>query len=195
MKDKTMFTRIMTAFSMRKKVIITLTLALFTFASYSQKFAYVDSDYILKNITEYNAAQTQLDELSMKWQKEIEDEFAEIDKMYKAYQAEAVLLPEDMKKKKEDEIIKKEKQAKDLQKQRFGNNGDLFKKRQQLVKPIQDKVFNAVEELANEKGYGIIFDKAGGLSMLYANTRYDMSDEVLGKLGYKPGLLKKEEGK
>ena len=111
----------------------------------AQKYAFVDTKYILENIPEYKTAQDQLDELSAQWQKEIEGKFAEIDKMYKDYQAESVLLPDDMKKKREDEIVKKEKEAKDLQKKRFGKDGDLFKKREELVKPIQDKVYNAIE--------------------------------------------------
>ena len=103
----------------------------------AQKFAYVDTQYILDNIPEFTEAQAQLDDLSNQWQKEIEAKFAEVDKMYKDYQTQAVLLPDDMKKKKEQEIVEKEKEAKNLQRTRFGKDGDLFKKRQELVKPIQ----------------------------------------------------------
>jgi outer membrane protein len=170
-----------------KKQIISAILVLFSLTLSAQKFAFVDTEYILNNIPEYKIAQDQLDELSVKWQKEIEEKFAAIDKMYKAYQAEAVLLPEDMKRKKEEAIILKEKEAKELQKQRFGKDGDLFKKRQELVKPIQDKVYTAVEEMATTGNFAIIFDKAGSLSILYSNPRFDKSDEVLEKLGYKPG--------
>ncbi|HRZ21350.1 MAG TPA: OmpH family outer membrane protein, partial [Bacteroidales bacterium] len=106
------------------------------------------------------------------------------DQVYKSYQAEAVLLAEEMKKKREDEIIKKEQAVKELQRQRFGKDGDLFKKRQELIKPIQEKIYNAIEEMATQQNYAIIFDKAGSLSMLYANEKFDLSDDVLSKLGY-----------
>ena len=149
----------------------------------AQKFAYVDTQYILDNLPEYTEAQAQLDDWSAQWQKEIEAKFAETDKMYKDYQAQLVLLPEDMKKKKEQEIVDKEKEAKNLQRQRFGKDGDLFKKRQELVKPIQEKLYNAIQEISTQNNYAVIFDKAGSLTMLYANPKYDVSDEVLDNLG------------
>jgi outer membrane protein len=170
-----------------KKYILTAVLAIATLFASAQKFGYVDTEYILNNIPEYKIAQEQLDELSVKWQKEIEEKFAAIDKMYKAYQAESVLLPEDMKRKRQDEIIAKEREAKELQKQRFGKDGDLYKKRQELVKPIQDKVYGAIEEMATSGNFAVIFDKSGSLSLIYTNPRFDKSDEVLEKLGYKPG--------
>ncbi len=157
----------------------------------AQKYAYVNSQYILDNMTEYKTAQQQLDNLSLSWQKEIEDKYAIIDKLYKSYQAEQILLTEEMKKKRQDEITSKEKDVKDLQKQRFGYEGDLFKKKQDLVKPIQDKVYNAVKKLATDQGYAVIFDKSGDLIMLYTNPKYDKSDDILLALGYKPG---KKEG-
>jgi outer membrane protein len=173
-----------------KKSILIIAFALFCSMSFAQqKFAYVDSEYILDNIPEYTAAQDKLDELSVEWQKEIEDKFSEVDSLYKKFETESVLLPEDIKKKREAEIIAKEKEAKALQKQRFGKEGDLYKKRQELIKPIQDKVYNAIEELATEGTYGIIFDKSGSLTMLYSNPKLDKSDEVLDKLGYKPGTV------
>jgi outer membrane protein len=149
------------------------------------KIGYVDSDYILSQIPEYKAAQTEMDKTSIQWQKEIEAKYTEIDKLYKAFQADAVLLTDDMKKKRENEIINKEKEVKDLQKQRFGVDGELFKKRIELVKPIQDKVYNAVKTVAEKKGLGFVFDKSGQVSMLYANGKYDISDDVLSLLGYK----------
>lgn len=173
-----------------KKSAFVLIFALFTLVAGAQKFAFVDTDYILENITEYSAAQQQLDDLSAQWQKEIEAKFTEIDKMYRSFQAEVVLLPDDLKTKREDEIIKKEKEVKDLQRQRFGKDGDLFKKRQELVKPIQDKIFNAIEEMASEGNYAVIFDKSGSLTMLYSNAKYDLSDAVIEKLGYRPGAKK-----
>jgi outer membrane protein len=150
---------------------------------FSQKYAFVDTDYILKNIPEYTDAQDILDDLASEWQKEIEDKFAEVDKLYKEYQAEAVLLPEDMKKQKENEIIQLEKEAKQLQKKRFGVDGDLFKKRQELVQPIQEKVFNAIEEIASIRNFAFVFDKASGATILFAQSKYDISDDVLDEIG------------
>lgn len=153
----------------------------------AQKWAYVNTEYILDNIPDYKSAQQQLDNLSIQWQKEIEDRYAIIDKLYKAYQAEQVLLTEEMKKRRQDEIALKEKDVKELQKQRFGYDGDLFKKKQELVKPIQDKIYNAVKKMATDQSYAVIFDKSGDLMMLYANPKYDKSDAILTAMGYKPG--------
>ncbi len=168
-----------------KKIILTFTIVIMSLVLFSQKFAYIDSDYILKNIPTYEAAQAQLDQLSVEWQKEIEALYAEIDKLYKSFQAEKVLLTEEMKIKREEEIINKEKEAKEVQKKYFGKEGELYKKRQELIKPIQDDIFNAVREIATEGNYAVIFDTAGGLTMLYTDPKYDRSDEVLEKLGYK----------
>ena len=154
--------------------------------SIAQKFAYVNTQYILENIPDYKTAQQNLDNLSITWQKEIEDKYAIIDKLYKAYQAEQVLLTEEMKKRRQDEISQKEKDVKDLQKQRFGFEGDLFKKKQELVKPIQDKIYNAIKKLAAEQSYAVIFDKSSELIMLYTNPKYDKSDEILTAMGFKP---------
>ncbi|HTX89059.1 MAG TPA: OmpH family outer membrane protein [Bacteroidales bacterium] len=165
---------------------ISILIAVFLFAAFlaqAQKFAYVDTQYILDNLPEFTEAQAQLDEISADWQKEIEAKFAEVDKMYQDYQAQSVLLPDDMKKKKEQEIVDKEKEAKSLQQKRFGKDGDLFKKRQELVKPIQEKVYNAIQEIATNNNYVIVFDKAGALTIMYANPKYDISDEVLDNLG------------
>jgi outer membrane protein len=149
----------------------------------AQKFAYVDTQYILDNIPEFAEAQDQLDEISAQWQKEIETKFAEVDKMYKDYQTQSVLLPDDMKKKKEQEIVDKEKDAKGLQRTRFGKDGDLFKKRQELVKPIQEKIYNAIQEISTSNNYAVVFDKGGSLTMMYANPKYDISDDVLDNMG------------
>jgi len=161
----------------------------------AQKFAYVNTQYILENIPDYKAAQQQLDNLSITWQKEIEDKYAIIDKLYKTYQAEQVLLTEEMKKRRQEEITSKEKDVKDLQKQRFGYEGDLFKKKQELVKPIQDKIYNAVKKLATDQSYAVIFDKSGDLIMLYTNPKYDKSDAILLAMGYKPAAKETESGK
>jgi outer membrane protein len=170
---------------MKKLFALPVLLLLMSTAVLAQKFAYVDTDYILKNIPSYQAAQAQLDKISADWQKEIEAIYTEVDKMYKDFQAEKVLLTEEMRVKRENDIINKEKEAKDLQKKYFGKEGELYKKRQELVKPIQDEVFNAVKEMAVEGNYAIIFDTAGSLNMLYSDPKLDRSDDVLKKLGYK----------
>lgn len=168
-----------------KKIIGVFIGILVSLAGYSQKFAYVDTEYILSNISAYKSAQDQIDKLSETWQKEVEALYADIDKMYKTYQSEKVLLTEEMKKKREEEIMNKEKEAKDLQKKYFGQDGALFKKRDELIKPIQDEVYKAVKELAIEGGYSIIFDSSSGASMLYTDPKFDKSDAILQKLGYK----------
>ena len=169
---------------MKKSALIAIAFFLLvSLSSQAQKFAYVDSQYILDNIPEFAEAQAQLEELSNQYQKEIDAKFADVDKMYKEFQAQAVLLPEDMKKKKEQEIIDAEKEAKSLQRTRFGKDGDLFKKRQEFVNPIQEKIYNAIQEIATGNNYAVIFDKGGSLSILFANPKYDVSDDVLDKLG------------
>lgn len=170
---------------MKKLVLIVFAVIGFSWISVAQKMAFIDTEYIMENIPAYKAAQNQLDQLSGQYQKELESIHAEIEQMYKDFQAESVLLSDDMKRKREDVIITKEKDYKQLQKKYFGPNGDLFKKRQGLVKPIQDDVFNAVQEIANEGSYSIIFDKAGGTTLFFTNPKFDLSDQVLQKLGYK----------
>lgn len=169
-----------------KRLLFILTGLLLPFAlTMAQKYGLVDTEYILNHIPSYKAAQQQLDKISEDWQKEIEGKYAEIDKMYKDYQAERVLLSEDMRKQREDAILNKEKEVKDLQKNYFGQDGALFKKRQEFIQPIQDDIYKAVKDLATENGYAVIFDTSSGASMIYTNPRYDISDEVLQKLGYK----------
>jgi outer membrane protein len=163
-----------------KYFIIAAALLVFSSgAALAQKYAYVDTEYILSKMADYGSAQKQLDQISVQWQKEIESKYTEIDKLYKTYQAEQILLTEEMRRKRENEIIAKEKEAKELQKQRFGVDGDLFKKRQELVKPIQDKVFNAVQELAKKDRYAVIFDKSGSLTMLFTDPKFDKSEAIL----------------
>jgi outer membrane protein len=173
-----------------KRTGIVILLFLTTSMAFSQNFAYVDTEYILENIPEYKDAQGELDKLSIEWQKQLERRYSEIDKMYKNYQAEQILLTEDMKTKREDEIIKKEKAAKEYQKQKFGVDGELFQKRKELVKPVQDKVYKAISEIANYKKLGVVFDKSSALTMLYTNPKYNLSDDVLKKMGYNPGETK-----
>jgi outer membrane protein len=188
---------------MKKRLLNTLPLAgfalviLMAFASpaQAQKYAYVDSQYILDNIPEYQDAQDELDDISQKWQKEIEAKYKEVEDMYKEYQAEAVLLPADIKKQKEDAIVNKEKELKKLQKKYFAPEGELFKKRQELVQPIQEKVFNAIESIALTKNYGFVFDKAGGATLLYGNPKFDISDDVLDEVGTVMQTVKRDQRK
>jgi len=181
---------------LKKSILAVSAFLLFSSSiSYGQKYCFVNSEYILSKIPAYNDAQKVLDQLSVKWQKEIEEHYSNIDKLYKAFQAEQILLTEEMKKRRQDEILSREKEAKDLQKQRFGYEGDLFKKKQELVKPIQDKVYNAVKKFATDQSYAVIFDKSSDLTMLFANPKYDKSDNVLKIMGIKPGEATKSENK
>ncbi len=173
---------IQTSLSKLFALVITL-LVISAGSAFAQKFGYVDSEYILQNIPEYQDAQIEIDELSKEWQAELEEQYAEVDRMYKTYKADAVLLPEDMKRQREDEIIKKEKEVKELQRKKFNPEGELFKKRQELIKPIQEKIFNAIEEIASRKNYAFVFDKASGPVIMYVNSKYDISDEVLHQIG------------
>lgn len=170
-----------------KKLILTLLLIGGSLFTYAQKFAYIDTEYIFENIPEYQEAQKQLDALSKQWQEQIERKYQDIDKMYQDYQAEEILLTEEMKSKRREEIILAEQEAKEFQKSKFGVGGELFQKRQELIKPIQEKIYSAVQETANLGQYSVIFDKASGATMVYSNPRYDKSDDVLRRMGYKPG--------
>ena len=148
-----------------------------------QKFAYVDSDYILSNIPEYADAQEELNALSTKWENEIKAIYNKVSEMYKKYQTEMVLLSEDQKRAREQEIINKEQEAKNLQMQYFGSEGQLYQKRAELIQPIQEKVYTAMKEVAQTKGYAFILDLASGTSVLYASDKNDVSDDVLDQLG------------
>ena len=170
---------------MRKFYLLGIFLLLCMTTGFAQKYAFVDTDYILGKMPSYVAAQEQLDKLSQKYQKELETMHAELDQIYKDFQGEVVLLSNDMKRKREEQIVNKEKEYKKLQRQYFGPEGELAKKRESLVKPIQDDVFNAVTTIAEQGAYSIVFDKAGGMTMIYTNPKYDLSDMVLQKLGYK----------
>ncbi|MBQ1409177.1 MAG: OmpH family outer membrane protein [Bacteroidales bacterium] len=153
----------------------------------AQKYACVNTEYILANIPDYASAQSTLDKQSAAWQKEIEDKFQEIDRLYKTFQQEAYLLPENLKRKREEELKAKETEARELQTKYFGPGGDLDKKRAELMKPIQDRVYGAIERIAREKNYAFILDKAGSATLLYVSAKYDVSDQILDMLGYKPG--------
>jgi outer membrane protein len=153
--------------------------------SYGQRYAVIDSKYILEKLPEYKAAQLKLDQFSEQWQQEIDKKSAALDKMYKDYDAEQVMLSDDLKKKREDELFNNDKELKDLQRKRFGYEGDIFKKRQELIKPIQDRVYNAVQKLAASKLYDFILDKSEGITVIFADPKLDRSDDVLKELGVK----------
>jgi outer membrane protein len=168
-----------------KKVIAIAILVMVAFSSFAQRYAIIDTKYILDKVPEYKDAQAKLDNFSELWQKELDQKQAVLDKMYKDFDAEAVMLTDALKKKREDELFNKEKELRDLQKKRFGFDGDLFKKRQELVKPIQDRVYNAVQKLAVEKLYDFILDKSEGITVIFADPKLDKSDDVLRNMGVK----------
>ncbi len=150
----------------------------------AQKFALVDMEYILKNIPSYEMANEQLNQISKRWQKEVEDLALEAEALYKNYQSDLVFLTEDMKKKKEEEIYAKEKEVQELKRKYFGPEGELYKKRESLIAPIQDDIYNAVKEISDKSGYQLIMDRASSSSIIFASPRIDISNEVLAKLGY-----------
>lgn len=172
---------------MKKLICLLLVVCCGTFAARAQKFGYIDSEYILRHMPEYAEAQKQLDALSEDWQQQIERRQAEIEQLYKAYQSEQVLLTPEMRQKREQEIVEKEQSLRDFQRDRFGFEGELFQKRKELIKPVQDKIYKAVEEVAKEGLYAVIFDRTSELMMLYADERFDKSDDVLEALGLTPG--------
>lgn len=169
---------------MNKFFLATLLLIAFQGANLSaQRMAVVDTKAILDKIPDYKEAEKKLDQIAEGWQKDVEKKYKEIDEMYKDYQANEVLLTDEMRKKREAEIVNKEKELKDFQKSKFGYEGELFQKRKELVQPIQDQVYDAIEKLATEKGYDIILDKSSNASILFSNAKFDKSEEVLKELG------------
>lgn len=168
-----------------KKVILLFVLFVgLASSSYAQKFALIDMDYILKNISSYETAQEQLDVMSKKWQAEVDKAQQEVKSMYKSYQADLVFLSADQKTKRESAIVEKEKTLQELNKKYFGTEGELFKKREALIKPIQDDIYNAVKEISETKGYQLVLDRASATSVIFASPRIDISNEVLQRLGY-----------
>ncbi|GAA4797229.1 OmpH family outer membrane protein [Olivibacter ginsenosidimutans] len=176
-----------------KKIVLTLTfIVAVSISAFAQRFAYVDSEYILKHVPEYLAAQKQLDALSEKWQKEVDTRYSSIERMYKAYQQDQVMLSDEMRKKREDEIVQKEKETKDFQKKIFGFEGDLYQERLKLIKPIQERVAKAIQAVAEAQSLDAILDKKSeGTTFLYSNPKLDKSNDVLAKLGYKGEALAK----
>jgi outer membrane protein len=171
---------------MKKATLIALGTLLFSFGVHAQgKYAIIDTKYILDKMPDYKEAQKKLDGTTAEWQKEIDGMQGELDKMYKDYDAEKVMLSEELTKKREEQLFQKEKALRDLQRKRFGFEGDLFKKRQELIKPIQDKVYNAVQKLAVQRGYDFILDKSEGITVIFADPKLDKSEEILRELGVK----------
>jgi len=171
---------------MKKTIFITAFLLSAMAAAHAQRLAYVDSEYILKHIPEYVSAQKQLDDMATNWQEEVDKQYGEIEKLYKAYQNDQVLLNDDMRRRREDEIVNKEKEVKEYQRQKFGYEGELYKERIRLVKPIQERVAKAIQEVANNQGLDIILDKGSEVTFLYANPKLDKSDDVITRMGFKP---------
>ncbi|MFT6814496.1 MAG: outer membrane protein [Sphingobacteriales bacterium] len=171
-----------------KRILVSIFAVLMVATSlFAQRFGYVDTEYILRHIPEYSSAQKKLDEQAANWRKEVDEQYVSIDKMYKEYQTDQVLLTPSMKQKREKEIVDAEKKVKTFEREKFGYEGELFDLRQELVKPIQDKVYEAIEQVAKSGSLSFIFDKNSELIMLYANDRYDNSDKVIEELGYTPG--------
>lgn len=168
-----------------KKTLLTLLIAVVaSVAASAQKFALVDMEYILKNIPSYEMANEQLNQLSQRWQKEVEAKQTEAANLYKNYQAETVFLTDEQKKTREDAVVAKEKEATELRYKYFGPEGELYKKRIELVEPIQDDIYNAIKKVAEERGYQAIFDRASSSDIIFASPRIDVSNDVLAKLGY-----------
>ena len=170
---------------MKKILLAACVFMLVATAAHSQRYAIVDSKYILEKLQEYKDAQKKLDQVSEDWQKEIDTKQATLDRMYKEYEAEQVMLTDELKKKREDQLFNLEKDVRDLQRKRFGFEGDLFKKRQELIKPIQDKVYNAIQKIAVQRSYDFILDKSEGITVIFADPKLDKSEDVLKELGVK----------
>lgn len=169
---------------MKKILLMTAVLFVVCLAANAQKFAFIDMEYILKNIPAYERANEQLNQISKKWQSEVEAVALEAQTLYKNYQSEAVFLSEEQKIKKEEEIVAKEKEAQELKRKYFGPEGELYKKRESLMAPIQDEIYTAVKEISDTKGYSVVVDRASAASVIYASPKIDISNEVLVKLGY-----------
>jgi outer membrane protein len=163
---------------MKKLISTALFALLLSGLSFAQRIAYVDVTAILESIPEYSKAQEQLDRVATQWRQEIAQEQDDIKGLYSKYQAEQVMLSEEMKRQREEEILNKEKEVRELQRRKFGPEGDLFKKREELVKPIQDKVYAAIERFAEDKGFEYIFDKGSASGMLYADKKYDKTEDI-----------------
>ena len=167
-----------------KKIVLSLTLLVMAISASAQKFALIDMEYILKNVPAYERANEQLNQVSKKWQAEVEALNTEAATMYKNYQNEVVFLSEEQKKTKQDAIMKKEKEASELKRKYFGPEGELFKKRTALIAPLQEEIYNVVKEISELRGYSLVLDRASDAGIIFASPKIDISNEVLQKLGY-----------
>jgi outer membrane protein len=167
---------------MKKGILLVFALFMASVTMEAQRFCYVDVEKILESVEEYKTAQSKLDQFASKWNQEVAQKYQEIEQLYSKYQADKVLLSDKAQKQREDEIIQKEQEARDFQKAKFGPEGELFKKRQELVKPIQDKVYAAIEAYAQKRGYDFIFDRSSDASMLYANPELDKTEDLIDNL-------------
>jgi outer membrane protein len=169
-----------------KRILSTFAAVLiFSAATFAQRYAVIDTRYILDKMPEYKLAQAQIDQTANNWQKEIDGMQADLDKMYRDFETEKIMLTPELKKKREDEIFNKEKTVRDLQRKRFGFEGDLFSERQKLIKPIQDKVYTAIQRMAVARSYDFILDKSEGITVIFADPKLDKSEDVLRELGVK----------
>ena len=168
---------------MKKGIVFTMMLLLFTGVAMAQKTGYVDSNYIMEQIPEYKTAQDEIERVSERWQQELEERYKVIEQMYNDYTAEEVLLPEEVRQERQEEIFQAEREAKEFREQKFGYDGELFRLQESKVKPVQEKVFRAVETVAVRKRFDMVFDKAGEVTWLYTNATYDLTDDVLEELG------------
>jgi outer membrane protein len=171
--------------AMKKFIFPVIATILFSLTAAAQRYAVIDTKYILDKMPEYKEAQKKLDQFSEQWQQEIEVRQRELDQLYRNFEAEQVMLSDELRRKREDELFNREKELRDLQKKRFGFEGDLFKKRQELVKPLQDKVYNAVQKLAVARQYDFILDKSEGITVIFADPKLDKSDDILREIGVK----------
>lgn len=170
---------------MKKILFFASFILIFVFGVQAQRYAIIDTKYILDKMPEYKEAQKNLDDVAAGWQKEIDRMQQELDRMYKDFEAEQVMLSDELRKKREDQLFGKEKDLRELQRKRFGFEGDLFKRRGELIKPVQDKVYNAVQKLAAQRGYDFILDKSEGITVIFADPKLEKSEDVLKELGVK----------
>lgn len=168
---------------MKQLFALLIMVTAFSANTMAQKVVFVDTELILESMDEYKDAQKQIDQITQEWQKQVQQKYTEIDEMYRAYQAEEVLLTDDLRQRKQDDIIEKERELKEFQKSKFGYEGELFQKRQELVKPVQDQIYASISTLAKRKGYDFVLDKSSGVSILFANEEYDKTCEVMESLG------------
>ena len=166
------------------KKLFLILLVMTSASAMAQKFALIDMEYILKNVPAYERANEQLNQVSKKWQAEVDALTQEAQTLYKNYQSEAVFLSNEQKTQREEAIVAKEKEAAELKRKYFGPEGELYKKRESLMTPIQDEIYNAVKDISDLKGYSLILDRASDAGIIYANPKIDISNEVLSKLGY-----------